>query len=136
MLAGVVRYTCALLGTLLFTGLVLAQSEVGTTSLNGTIKDPSGATVANAQVSARNSATGFVRQTVSTGTGFYNLTGLPVGAYEVTVEMQGFKTTRVPDVNLSVGAAATLNIDLQIGTSTAEINVVSEAPLVETSRTV
>ncbi len=136
MLAGVVRHACALWGVLVFSCLVLAQSEVGTTSLNGTIRDPSGATVANVKVTARSSATGFVRQTVSTGTGFYDLTGLPVGAYEVTVEMAGFKTTRIPDVNLSVGAAATLNVDLQIGTSTSEVNVVSEAPLVETSRTV
>src|SRR4051812_29829261 len=129
MLSGVFRRTCALWFVLFFTYFAFAQSEVGTTSLNGVVKDPSGAAVANAQVTARSSATGFVRQTVSTGTGLYNLTGLPVGTYEVTVETAGFKTTRVPNINLSVGAAATLNIDLQIGTSTTEVSVVSDAPL-------
>jgi outer membrane receptor protein involved in Fe transport len=136
MFSGVFRCICALWVVLLFTCFASAQSEVGTTSLNGVVKDPSGAAVANAQVTARSSATGFVRQTVSTGTGLYNLTGLPVGTYEVIVETAGFKTTRVPNINLSVGAAATLNINLQIGTSTTEVNVVSDAPLVETSRTV
>ncbi len=114
--------------------IAFAQSEVGTTALNGTITDPSGAAVVGAQVVAKNTDTGFVRQTTTTGAGLYSLTELPVGTYEITVEMQGFKTTRVPQVHLSVGSAATLNIGLQIGTSTATITVSSEVPLVETTR--
>jgi outer membrane receptor protein involved in Fe transport len=107
---------------------------VGTTALSGTITDPSGAAVAGARVTARNTETGFVRETTSTGTGLYNLTELPVGTYELTIEAQGFRTTQIPSISLSVGSVATLNIPLQIGTSTATITVSSEVPLVEAAR--
>lgn len=120
----------------LFTCCLFAQSEVGTTSLSGTVSDPSAAAVVDAKVTVRSSSTGFVRQSTTTGAGLYNLSGLPVGVYEVTVEAPGFKLTRIPTVNLSVGASATLNVDLQIGTATSEVNVISDAPLVETGRTV
>lgn len=120
----------------LFTSLCFGQSEVGTTSLNGTISDPSGAAVADAKITATNTATGFVREVTSTSAGLYNLTGLPVGAYEISVTAQGFKLTKASGLNLSLGAATTLNINLEIGTATSEISVASEAPLVETTRTV
>ena len=126
----------AVLGLFLASSPALAQSEVGTTSINGTVSDPSGAAIADAKVTARNKGTGFVREGASTGAGLYNLTGLPVGAYEVTVAAPGFKVSRAPDVNLALGAASTLNVRLELGTSTAEITVASEAPLVETTRTV
>src|ERR1700712_4235599 len=87
---------CLLLGPV-FTAY--SQSEVGTTSLNGTVTDPAGAVVPNAQVTAKSSSTGFVRQAQSTGAGFYNLSGLPVGTYEVSVTSAGFKAVRIPDVN-------------------------------------
>jgi outer membrane receptor protein involved in Fe transport len=116
--------------------VVWAQSEVGTTSLSGTVSDPSGAPVSGAKVTARSTTTGFVREANSTGSGLYNLSGLPVGVYEISVELTGFKLTRIPDVNLTVGASPTLNVSLQLGTTSSEVNVISDAPLVETSRTV
>lgn len=137
MFASVVRHCArAIASVFLLTSLCFAQSEVGTTSLNGTVSDPSGAAVTDAKITATNKATGFVREVTSTGAGLYNLTGLPVGVYELNVQAQGFKVTKVSEVNLGLGAATTLNVNLEIGTSTAEISVASEAPLVETTRTV
>src|SRR3954466_9438409 len=136
MLSGSLRWSFVILCALLVASSGFCQSEVGTTSINGTVSDPSGASIPNAQVTARNSGTGFVRQTESTGAGYYNISGLPVGVYELTVETKGFRTTRISNINLSVGAAGTLNVTLEVGSTTAEVNVVSDAPLVETSRTV
>lgn len=113
---------------------VFAQSQVGTTGLSGTITDPSGAAVAGAQVTAKNTETGLVRETTSTRSGLYSVTELPVGAYDLTVQAKGFKTTEVSGVNLSVGAVSTLDISLQIGTATATITVSGEVPLIETTR--
>ncbi len=112
----------------------LAQSQVGTTALSGTVTDPSGAAIAGAQVTAKNTGTGFVRQTTSTGAGLYSLTELPVGTYELTVTASGFRTTQIPAINLSVGSVASLDIPMQIGTATSTVTVTSEVPLVETSR--
>src|SRR5438270_6287827 len=136
MTSGLLRCCILVILSLAATSLGLSQSEVGTTSLNGTVSDPAGAVVPNAQVTAKSNTTGFTRQVETTGAGFYSLSGLPVGAYEISVTSSGFKPVRIPNVNLSVGAAATLNINLQVGSATAEVTVIGDAPVVETSRTV
>jgi hypothetical protein len=114
---------------------IRAQSEVGTAGINGTISDPSGAVVAGAKVTAKSTATGFIRETESTAAGLYALTQLPVGSYDVTVEQAGFSKAVRSGVNLTVGTSQKLNISLEVGTPTQVIDVSSEAPLVETSRT-
>src|SRR3954468_19103037 len=136
MIHGSLRCLFVILCTFLLASSGFCQSEVGTTSINGTVSDPSGASIPNAQVTTRNSGTGFVRQTESTGAGYYNISGLPVGLYELTVETKGFRTTRISNINLSVGAAGTLNVTLEVGSTTSEVNVLGDAPIVETSRTV
>src|SRR5438874_1920449 len=104
---------------IIFSGaLLFAQSEVGTTGVNGIITDPSGATVAGAKITATNTGTNFVRQTTSTAAGLYSLTNLSVGAYDIKVEMAGFKTAEQKSLNLAVGSVATVNIGLEVGTST------------------
>lgn len=134
MFSGHVSTTRCMVSLFLFSAFAFGQSEVGTTGLNGTISDPSGAVVAKAKVTARNAATAFVRETTSTGSGLYSLSQLPVGRYEITVEAAGFKTAHIPAVNLNVGSVATLNVPLEVGTSTQTVIVSSEVPLVETSR--
>ncbi|HZQ51506.1 MAG TPA: carboxypeptidase regulatory-like domain-containing protein [Bryobacteraceae bacterium] len=120
---------------LLFCNLALAQSSVATANLNGTVTDPSGAAIVGAKITARNTETGFVRQTVTTDVGLYSLTDLPVGTYDLTVEQPGFSTAVRNNVRLTVGSASTLNIQMEVGTATQKIDVSAEAPLVETSRT-
>src|SRR3954451_20592121 len=136
MLSGLLRCCFFVIFWLAASSLGFCQSEVGTTSVNGTVTDPAGAVVPNAQVTAKSNTTGFTRQTETTGAGFYSLSGLPVGTYEVSVTASGFKPVRLGNVNLSVGAAGTLNVSLQVGSASSEITVVGDAPLVETSRTV
>lgn len=114
--------------------LLFAQSEVGSTGLNGTVTDPSGAVVANAKISAKNVATGFLREGTTSAAGLYSLTQLPVGSYDLTVEAPGFKTAHIPGLNLTVGTVSTLNIPLEVGTATQTVNVSSEVPLIEISR--
>ena len=111
-----------------------AQSEIGGASLSGTVTDPSAAAVADAKVSVVNKATGLTRVTETNEAGLYNLVRLPVGSYELSVEKQGFKLVKRTDVNLSVGAVATLDIRLEIGATQEVITVTEEAPLIESSR--
>jgi outer membrane receptor protein involved in Fe transport len=114
---------------------VLAQSEVGLTSINGTVTDPSGGLIVGAKVTAKNAGTGMVRETNTTDAGLYNLPALPVGAYNISVEQSGFKTSLREGVQLTVGSAATLNIHLEVGTTTETVEVSAEAPVVETTKT-
>src|SRR5690348_13768729 len=113
---------------------LFAQSEVGTTGVNGTITDPSGAVVAGAKVTATNTGTNFTRQTTSTAAGLYSLGNLPVGSYDLKVEMAGFKTAEQKSLNLTVGVVATVNLQLEIGATSETVSVTGEAPVIETSR--
>src|SRR6476661_8719283 len=118
----------SLLSAICLAGIQLfAQSEVGTTGVNGTI-------IAGAKITATNAGTNFTRQTTSTAAGLYSLGNLPVGAYDLKVEMAGFKTAEQKSLNLAVGSVATVNLQLEIGTSSETVSVTGEAPLVETSR--
>jgi outer membrane receptor protein involved in Fe transport len=113
---------------------MFAQSDVGGATLNGTVTDPSGAAVAGAKISVANTATGFTRTTESNADGLYTLTRLPVGTYDLTIDAPGFKTSKKTGIQLSVGAVATLDVPLQIGTAQEQVTVSAEVPVVETTR--
>src|SRR5579859_3147964 len=85
-----------------------AQSDRGT--ITGTISDPAGAVVANAVIEARNVATAAVYPAASSATGNYTITQLPAGAYEMTVNVPGFK--RYVRGGLQVEVAGTVRIDV------------------------
>src|SRR6516225_8743128 len=90
-----------------------AQSEIGGATLNGTVRNPSGAAVPNAKVTAKQTATGLTRVAQSSSAGIYNFSLLPPGAYELAVEAQGFKMAQTK-VTLGVGALATVDLDMEV----------------------
>src|SRR5688572_26786580 len=79
----------------------LAQNTSG--NVSGRVLDQSQAAVPGVAVTASNAATGFNRATITDEEGVYRLTALPVGTYEVTVELAGFQT-RKREVVVQVGA--------------------------------
>jgi outer membrane receptor protein involved in Fe transport len=111
-----------------------AQSEAGGATLNGTVTDPSGAQVANAKVTAVNKSTGYTRTATTTESGLYSLVRLPAGRYDVTVEFAGFKPAQRTDAQLSIGAVATLDVQMEIGSAQETVNVTAELPVVESTR--
>jgi len=110
------------------------QAEIGGASLNGTVSDPSGASVAGAKVTVNSPQTGLTRETTSNDSGLYSLPLLPVGTYDVTVKAEGFKLFKRTGVSLSVGAVATVDVPLEVGTSQETVSVNAEVPVVETTR--
>ncbi len=124
------------IGMVVFGLFAFAQSEVGGASLNGTVLDPSNATVAQAKITALNTNTGFSRMTESSETGAINFVRLPVGSYSVSVEKAGFKQYKQSGIALTVGAVLTLDARLEIGAVTETASVNAELPVVETSRAI
>jgi len=106
-------------------------AQVVGATLSGTIMDPSGAVVPNAQVTVRNNATGVTREVTTDTAGLYLLPNLLPGNYEVTVMSPGFNTARQSNVDLAVGAAQQLNISLKVGETSQTVEVTEAAPQIQ-----
>jgi hypothetical protein len=107
-------------------------AQVAGSSISGTITDSGGRVVTNAHVSISNSDTGVTREVTSNEEGFYSAPNLLPGIYEVTVSAQGFKTEKRA-ITLTVGASASLDQTLRVGSATETVMVQSEVPAVQLS---
>ena len=103
-----------------------------TTSLRGTVKDTSGAVIAEAVVSVADASTGSLRKVVSDKTGEYQFPQITPGAYSLTVEKAGFTTAVKKDITLSVNTPATVDVQLEIGAVGTTVSVEAEASTVNT----
>ena len=81
-----IRLTFFLVICSLCAQLALGQAQSNAADLQGFVRDPSGAVVVGATVSVRNAATNFSRDVTTNDDGYYQLTNLPPGSYEVIVE--------------------------------------------------
>lgn len=108
------------------------MAQTTSTSILGTVTDPTGASIAQAKVTARNVRTGVVTETVTTTTGDYAIPLLDVGEYEVTAEAQGFKPETRGGIRLQINEKVRVDFQLQVGSISERITVTSEAPALRT----
>jgi hypothetical protein len=106
------------------------QSDYG--SIGGFVKDPSGAVVPKAKVSARNEATGQVTVATTNDAGYYVTTNLQPGYYTVTSEASGFKKFKCTHNKLDANSALSLDASLSVGASTETVEVVASAVVLQT----
>jgi hypothetical protein len=119
------------LGVCFFTSVVLlAQSDRGT--ITGTVSDPAGAVVANASIQTRHVETGTVYEGASSDTGNFTVAQLPVGTYEVTVSVQGFKKYIRTGLQVGVAQIVRVDIPLEVGATSEAVTVSAEASLLKT----
>ncbi|MFZ0684722.1 MAG: TonB-dependent receptor [Terriglobales bacterium] len=103
-----------------------------TATINGTITDPAGRVVANADVTATDLDRGTVWPAKTNQDGFYNLTRLPVGRYEVRVSAPGFRTALESIPELQLNQIVAVNVQLVVGQNNETVQVTSETPLLQT----
>jgi hypothetical protein len=103
----------------------LGQETTG--GLQGTVRDPTGAVVPNAQVVVTGSTLIGSKEVNSDGSGYYRFANLPPGTYTITVTVKGFKTFKREDLAIEVGHLPSVDVTLEVGTS-SEIVEVSSAP--------
>jgi hypothetical protein len=103
--------------------------------VSGTVTDQSGAVVPNATVTATDSETGAVRETMADGAGRYQIPLLPVGPYQIHARKAGFQEAVRTGIQLAVNQSATVDLSLRVGESTQQITVNEDAPLVSVSTT-
>ena len=121
--------------TLLFLSLIIpaslmAQATEG--SILGSVFDQAGAVLVGANVTVTNLQTNFPRTTVTNSAGEYVVSNLPLGFYSVTAEMEGFKKSIEPSVEMTLKARIRVDLHLNTGSVVQSIDVSSSAPLLKT----
>ena len=108
----------------------VSAQMVGAT-ISGTIIDATGAVVPNVKIVIKNVSTGSVANAATNGVGVFNAPNLPPGNYELTASAEGFSTLVRSRITLTVGQELVLNLTLQVGNTTQQIEVTTEAPSVD-----
>ncbi len=104
-------------------------------AINGTVTDPSGSSVPNAQVKATETATGIDHTTFTTTEGQFSLQDLPLGAYKVTITATGFPAYSVDKLEVTAGSIYTLNVKLTLQSTTTTVEVSAAAVTLDTTTT-
>src|SRR5215467_11855801 len=119
----------------LVTGIFLSAtlSFAQTSTISGTVYDPSSAVIGGADVTARNEATGVEFKQVTNEVGLYSFPSIGVGTYTVTVEIPGFKTARRTGITLNTGTPSVQNFTLELGGADQAVSV--EAPAMQVNTT-
>ncbi|HEU0142174.1 MAG TPA: carboxypeptidase regulatory-like domain-containing protein [Bryobacteraceae bacterium] len=108
-----------------------AQQPVA--AISGTVTDPTGAAVPDALITATNVHTMLVRETRTSEGGSYVIPNLLIGEYRVEAQHAGFRRAARGPISLQVDQRATIDFQLQIGEVTGTVDVISEAPLLQTA---
>src|SRR5438876_4329215 len=103
-----------------------------TAQISGAVKDSSGAVLPGAEITVIQTDTGVSRMTISNETGYYTLPNLALGPYKLQVSLPGFRTFVQSGIVLQVGSNPTLNVVLQVGQVSEQVEVQANAALVET----
>ncbi|HEY2383205.1 MAG TPA: carboxypeptidase-like regulatory domain-containing protein [Terriglobia bacterium] len=109
-----------------------APQAQGTATINGTVKDPSGAVLPGVEVTATQTSTNVSRQVVSDERGNFVLPNLPVGPYKVEAALPGFRTFVQTGIELGVNQNPNLNVTMAVGQVSQEVEVNANVTLVET----
>ena len=110
---------------------VQGHAQVAGAMVTGTVTDPSGAVIPNAQISITNTAKGITTNVTTNSAGFYAVSNLIPGPYQVTIRAEGFQTEFRSGLTLTVGEQQVLNAALSLGQTSQTIEISGEAPTVE-----
>ncbi|MGH9605680.1 MAG: carboxypeptidase regulatory-like domain-containing protein [Terracidiphilus sp.] len=129
------RALCGIALSCLFIFLLpnqFAFGQVDEGSITGTVQDPTGAVVPNAQVTLLNTDQGISVQTHTGAAGDYTFSPVRIGHYTITVTAKGFATTTQTNLTVNVAQALQVNVTLKPGAASETIQVTSAPPLLQT----
>lgn len=129
------RLRCWVVSVFLWSTLSLpASGQVLYGTLVGTVEDPSGGLLPGASVTALNPLTGLKRETKTSERGEYRFSDLPPGAYDVLVELKGFRAYRRTGAIVAVNAVVRVNVQLQLGETAESVTVSAATATLQTDR--
>ncbi|PYV39816.1 MAG: hypothetical protein DMG09_08240, partial [Acidobacteria bacterium] len=109
------------------------HAQLATGTINGFVKDPTGAAIPGAKVTAKMVEQQAVRETQTNADGFYTFPAMPPGNYEITFEAGGFKREVRTGLELTVNQNLRVDASLEVGAPETEVTVAATAPLVDTT---
>ncbi len=121
---------CALVAIVAVAASV-CRTQVPVASISGIVADPKDAVVAGARVVALSAAQGVSRDTVTNSSGFYLLSDLPAGSYNLRIEQTGFAPSEFTGIELGAGHSATIDAKLQIAKTGTTVEVNASAATVD-----
>lgn len=125
---------CILAALVTTQGVIFAQSQANTGTIEGLVNDPSGRAVPGAQVMVTNSGTNFTRDLITDAEGRFRGLLLPLGPYKVTVKAANFGTQIRQGLDLAVGQTISLSMIMSISQIEQVVSVSAEAPILESGR--
>ncbi|MGE5233366.1 MAG: TonB-dependent receptor [Acidobacteriota bacterium] len=132
-------FGCVALALVLACGLavpVLAQTDVTTSRISGTVTDESKTPLPGVTVEAKNKDTGLTATVVTDSSGAYRLLNLPTGTYALQASLEGFATGAADNVRLVLGSVPTVNFTLPQAKVQETITVTAEQrPIIEVTNT-
>src|SRR5262249_31539369 len=108
-----------------------AVAQIRSGSIVGTVVDPTGATVAGAEVAVVQPETGASYKSVTNESGQYAVPYLPFGEYRVTVRKTGFKSAEITGIPVSTSETVRVPVGLELGDVAASVEVTADAAGVE-----
>jgi hypothetical protein len=117
-LRDITRSATVVLGLFACQFLLMAAT---TGSISGTVKDSSGGVVVGMALTATNSATGILLQTLTDNKGFYSFPSLSVGRYDLKVQAQGFKVQDRRGLTIDADTALQIDLTLAIAQKAEEL---------------
>ena len=128
------RVVTATLLSLFIATLASAQGQAINGTIEGTVTDASGAVLPGVTITVTNTDAGGIRVVVTTETGVYRAPLLPLGAYRVSAELQGFRKYEQTGIMLSAGQVAVIDVKLGVGAVTETVSVTADAPVVDLAK--
>lgn len=111
-----------------------AAAQTTTATLQGLVRDTSGAVLPGVTVTVRSPETGFTRTVTTDGKGEYYVTFIPVGRYDVSVDLAGFQTQVREGLRFELGQEATLDFAMPVAAVAEAVTVTGETGLVATTK--
>jgi hypothetical protein len=118
----------------MLTGMVYAQGVGASGDIRGTVTDPSGAVVSNANITATDIAKGIKHTVATDNNGQFRLTGLQPATYSLSVSKSGFQSEVAKNVVVNVGQTSTVDFPMKVSQVSEQVEVTAEPPVVETER--
>lgn len=123
---------CGAIAILVVAFAIAPYAKAQTAQITGSVVDPTGAVIPDAAIQIKNTDTGIQRTTQTNSTGYYTAPSLPMGAYEIHVQKNGFESVLRSNITLSEGQVLRLDFNLSLGSTQQTVEVTEAPPVLET----